>query len=246
LDVERIVALTALLTFLNGIVAFFVLFRQEPILRPSIPLACESLRYGLVIYIGFLANVLHFKIDQVMINYWLGTDAVGIYVVSVRWAEMLFILDNPIISASLSKISSLPPHESYDLTNRLFKIQLLISGGAGILLVMAAYPLVIGLYGEAYRGAVWPLILLVPGMVAWSVSKIVSGALTYKSNRALYVTKVAICGFFVNLFLNYILIKVLRMGISGASLASSFTYLFVALCIQLKARNILKQINITD
>lgn len=222
LDVERIVALTVLLTLVNGIVAFFVLFRQEPKLRPSIPLARNSLRYGSVIYVGFIANAFHFKIDQVMINYWLGTDAVGIYAVSARWAEMLFILDTAIISAALYKISSASAKESYALTRRLFKIQLLISGGSGILLALIAYPLVFTLYGEAYSDAIWPLILLIPGVAFWSAGKVLSQYLSYNRGKFWLPTSFSIFGVVVNIILNFMLIN--KFGIGGAAVASTISY----------------------
>ena len=240
LDVKHLINLTVLLTILNGVFAFLVLFREEPRLRPSIPLAKESLRYGLVIYGGFVANVIHFKIDQVMINYMLGTEAVGIYAVSVRWAEMLFILDNALISASLYKISSSSAQESFDLTKRLFKVQVLISGGTGAVLSILAYPIVMELYGEPYRAAVWPLILLIPGIVSWSASKVISGMLTYKKGLSLYVAKVAILGALLNVFLNYIFIKIMGIGIIGASISSSLSYMLVAILTNFKAKSVMR------
>jgi len=222
LDLDRIVALTVLLTLLNGIVAFFVLFRQEPRLRPSIPLARESLKYGLVIYVGFIANVLHFKVDQVMINYWLGTDAVGIYAVSARWAEVLFILDTAIISAALYKISSASAKESYALTRRLFKVQLLISSGSGILLGVLAYPLIFTLYGEPYSDAIWPLVLLIPGVVFWSAGKVLSQYLSYNRGKFWLPTLFSIFGVCINIILNFMLIN--KFGIGGAAVASTISY----------------------
>jgi O-antigen/teichoic acid export membrane protein len=210
------------LAILNGGFAFLVLFRQEPKLRPSFPLAKGSLRYGLVIYTGSVANLIHFKIDQVMLNYMLGSEAVGIYTVSVHWAEMLFILDSAIISAALYKISSSPAKESYLLTKRLFKAQVLVSGISGLLLCAFAYPLLFHFYGEAYMGAIWPLIFLVPGVVAWSCGKILSQYLSYNRGKFWAPTLFAIVGVFINVILNLLLIS--RFGINGAAIASTISY----------------------
>lgn len=222
LTVESIIVIWAFLGILNSLVSFRILYKREPKLKPTIPLTQESLRYGFVIYIGFIANVLHFKIDQVMINYWLGTAAVGIYALSVRWAEMLFLLDSAIIAAVLFKISSSSADESYALTKRLFKAQLVISGASGVLLALLAYPLVLILYGEAYRDSVWPLILLIPGVVAWSCGKLLSQFLTYNQGKFWIPTSLAICGVVMNVILNFLLIN--KFGINGAAVASTCSY----------------------
>ncbi|WP_207545108.1 polysaccharide biosynthesis C-terminal domain-containing protein [Desulfoscipio geothermicus] len=94
------------------------------------------------------------------------------------------------------------------------------------------------LYGEAYRNAAWSLILLIPGVVAWSVSKLLSNTLTYNRNMASFVAKVAVCGCLLNILLNYVFINVILIGINGASIASSLSYFFVALLIGLKTRGV--------
>jgi O-antigen/teichoic acid export membrane protein len=92
------------------------------------------------------------------------------------------------------------------------------------------------LYGEAYQDAVWPLILLVPGIVAWSASKIVSNMLIYNRSMGVFVTKVAISGSLLNVILNCLFLKVVNTGIVGASLASSMSYITVVSIILFKAR----------
>ncbi len=229
LNVVSMISLAALITVVNGLIAILILQKIEPRFRPSFSLARDSLRYGLIIYIGFIANVMHFKIDQVMINYWLGTAAVGIYAVSVRWAEMLFFLDSAIIAAALYKISSSSETESYALTKRLFKAQFVISGVSGVVLAALAFPLVLKFYGEAFREAAWPLIFLIPGIVAWSVSKILSQNLSFNRGRFLLLTSFALLGALVNILLNFLLIR--KYGINGAAIASTVSYLGVTLLV---------------
>jgi len=238
LNVQNVIALTALFTVLNAVVFFGMLYKREPELSFDLSLTKGSLNYGLIIYLGVIANVLHFKIDQVMINYWLGTRAVGLYAMSVRWAEMLFLLDSAILSAAFYRVSSASNEESYALTKRLFKVQLLISGGSGVVLALLAYPLVLILYGSAYHDAALPLILLIPGIIAWSVAKILSNMLVYNRGMASTAVKIAIFGSILNILLNLLFIRILGIGIVGSALASSISYSIVALLTGFRVREV--------
>ncbi|HMN27128.1 MAG TPA: oligosaccharide flippase family protein [Caldilineaceae bacterium] len=217
-----VVVVAQSLALLNALVALIILLRIEPRLSPSLELARNSLRYSLVVYLGFLANTLHFKIDQLMISAWLGTAALGIYAVSVRWVEMLFLLDSAIIAAALYKIGSSPPAQAYQLTNRVLRTQLLISGGAGALLALAAYPVVMLIYGADYQDAIVPMFLLIPGIISWSLAKVMSQYISYNRGRQWWPSFFAIGGLLVNVALNSVLIPLI--GIRGASLASTFSY----------------------
>ena len=156
--------------------------------------------------------------------------------VSVRWAEMLFVLDNAILSAALFKIGSSSTRASYELTRQNFKTQLILSSCSGLILALLAYPLISFLYGPAFKEAILPLIILIPGIVAWSASKSISNFFTYNIGLASFLTKLSYIGGFLNISLNILLIKYFSMGIAGAAFASSLSYIFVASVIIIKAR----------
>ena len=224
---DRLTAGTAIgvvgaITVLASVAGYVMLVEKGVKLRPSIGLGRQSLRFGFVIYIGLLANLLHFKIDQVMINRLIGTGAVGVYAVSVRWAETLFLLDSALIASALHRISSGTAAESYSLTGRVMWRQLQISSLAGLVLAAAAYPLVVGLYGDEYRGAVVPLVLLVPGVISWSLAKVLSQHLVYQRGIRWLPAVYAVAGMVTNIVLNVLLIP--RWGIVGAALASMMSY----------------------
>jgi O-antigen/teichoic acid export membrane protein len=215
--------------------SFFLIRAKEKKVEPNFGLAKKALGYGWIIYIGAIANVLHFKIDQVMISAWLGPEAVGMYTVSVRWAEMLFLLDTAILSAALYKISSSASSISFEIAQKVFRTQITISTAAGFLLALLAYPMILLLYGEAYTGASLPLILLIPGIIFWSSSKSISNYLTFNLGFGAYLTKVSILGFLLNIFLNFYFIKYLNTGINGAAIASSISYLIVVILVKIKS-----------
>lgn len=238
LTVGNVIGISAGTSVLAGTIAFMTLFRMYPGMSPDGTLAKNCLKYGLVVYIGAVANVLHFKVDQMMINYWLGTKEVGIYAVSVRWAEALFILDGAIGAAALYRITASSPAESQRLSRRLFRAQLVISASSGMVLALLARPLVVTLYGEAFREAVPPLMLLIPGIVVWSSSKIVSNMLNYNRNLTGFVTTVAVAGSAANIGLNYFFLAIMKYGINGVAAASSISYGFVVTLILMKARRL--------
>jgi Na+-driven multidrug efflux pump len=64
--------------------------------------------------------------------------------------------------------------------------------------------------------------------------------LTFNLRMAPFVTKAAVLGSLLNIFLNYLFIKVMDFGIVGASGASSLSYTLVAISIGLKARRLSK------
>lgn len=182
----------------------------------------NALKYGIVLYAGAMANSILFKIDLLFINYFKGNEAVGVYSVAVRWAEMLFLLDSAISSATLYKISTGDEKEAKAIVAKTMRLQLTISGAVGTVMVFAAYPLIRTLYGEAYIGAVLPLIILLPGIIIWSVGKILSQYIVYKMGKAKYCTYTAILGAVLNAGLNCVVIP--AWGIAGAAVSSTVCY----------------------
>lgn len=194
----------------------------------DIVLLWKALKYGIVLYVGTMANSILFKIDTLFINYFIGNEAVGIYNVAVRWAEMLFLLDSAISAASIYKISTVAKEEAKIITLKTIKLQFMISGAMGVFMLFAAYPLIYILYGKAYITATLPLIILLPGIISWSVGKILNQFIVYKLGKPLYCTLGAIIGATANMILNAMLIP--NFGIAGAAVASTLSYLIVVGC----------------
>lgn len=202
--------------------SFEILRREDGVLRPPPELMRESATYGLVTYASAAANTLHFRIDQVMLNAVLGTSAVGVYAVSVRWAETVFLLDGAVLSAAVRRIGGSEDAESYALTKRLFLAQLAISCAAAAAVAAGAALLVRRVYGSAYSGAAVPMVLLMPGVVAWSAGKVLSQYIVLRRGRSALALLFSATGLLVNVGLNLILIR--RVGLNGAATASSLSY----------------------
>lgn len=234
---RQVIYLTISISIVSVLIFFIYLSKVSNGFRFDKLLLKNALKFGIAVYVGNLANVLQFRVDQILINNFIGTSEMGIYNVSVKWAEMLFLLDGAVMGASLFKISSLEGKDSFELTNRLFKVQALISGIGGIFLIIFSYPLIKILYGQEFIGAVVPLIILVPGIISWSISKFFSVMLSYNSNKAWFCTISTIAGLIINIILNLIILN-LGYGISFIALSSSVSYTITALIIYLRFRRL--------
>lgn len=236
LSATWMIALTAASFLLAGLIALVAMLRRESRLAPSRRLAMSALGFGSFIYLGTIANALHFRVDQLMVDQALGTRAVGVYSVSVRIAELLFLFDSAIGAAGLREVTARPMRESWALTRRLTRVQLAISVAAGCALVALAPFVLPLLYGHQFRGAVVPTIVAVPGVIAWSSSKILSNMLTYKLGRVRLVAATSAAGLALNVALNALSLNLTGLGITGPALASTISYAFVAAAVLWIAR----------
>lgn len=209
-------------TFFVFLVGAGYIYSKAHSLKCDFFLMYSALKYGIVLYVGNMADAILFKIDLVFINYYKGNEAVGLYSVAVRWAEMLFLLDSAIGAASIYKMSTLSEKDAWAVTWKTMKLQSAVSGTMGIVMVFAAYPLIYLLYGQAYLKAALPLILLLPGIVLWSLGKIMGQFITYKIGKAKYCTYTAVAGAGLNIVLNACLIPL--FGIAGAAVSSTVSY----------------------
>jgi O-antigen/teichoic acid export membrane protein len=80
---------------------------------------------------------------------------------------------------------------------------------------------IIKLYGEAYRPAVLPFLLLLPGMIGVTIAKVISADLAGrgKPQFAAYSAGITIC---ITIILDLLFIP--KFNISGAAIASSIAY----------------------
>lgn len=234
LTFENIIKLIIFLSIVYSIICFKFIQQIEPAFKINFSLARKSINYGLIIYLGTIGNAIHFKADQVMISYFLGVESVGLYTISVRWAEMLLMLDNALIFSSLYKICSTSTTESHSLAVNIFKTQLLISGVSGLALALLAYPLINILYGKEFLPAILPLIALIPGIIFWSVARVFSTTITYNRGMASFNVIVSWVGATLNIILNLLFYKYSDLGIIGFSIASSISYFAVAVITFIK------------
>jgi O-antigen/teichoic acid export membrane protein len=223
LTVERIIWLTALMVVaycVHGFLVLGALHRFRFVARYTS--LRDALRYGAVVHVGVICNFLHFRGDQMLVNYFEGPRGLGIYTVSVACAELLWLVDYAVMNTAVYRISSSEPRASWQYTLATFRLTLAILTAGAVLLAAAAPLLVRCLYGPQFGEAVLPLLLLLPGVVAWGSGRILAQFISYNAGRPSLTSAAAALGCTVNVLAN--LYAIPHWGIAGASAASSVSY----------------------
>jgi len=189
--------------------------------RPSKQLLASSLSYGLR---GCLASVLTtfvYRFDTVLVLRWLGTAAQGQYFVAVFLAEKLTHITASVQAVLFPHISAASGEEANRLTPRVCRHTLFwVVGAAGALFVLAGI-LMRTFYSDKAAGCIAPMRILLPGIAALTVSKLLTTDLSGRDRRFLPTLFMGVA-LGVNILLNIAWTR--RLGIAGAAWASTAAY----------------------
>ena len=209
--------------------AFFSWRSALPInLKWSKEPAVKSFRFGIKIMLANLVQLLNYRADILLISFFLSQTEVGWYYVCVIIGERLLILTQATSTILLPSASG--SEEQREKTPILSRLNSALVFLASFVIGVSAYWLVPFLFSEEYSKSVLPLVVLLPGIISLSVSKILS---TYFISRALpqYSFYVSVLNFILNISLNIIFIP--KFGIVGAALSSTVSYT-AALLLQVR------------
>jgi O-antigen/teichoic acid export membrane protein len=181
----------------------------------------ESVSFGVKGYVGSIMQLLYLRVDYILLNFYLSSTEVGFYSVAVVMAEVLWFFPNTIAVVLLPEVAHSVGEESDRLTLQLCRNTLMLSLAAGLLLAWLARPLIDLAFTPAFRPAMLPLWLLLPGIAISSIGKILGSYLVGRG-KPLLSTTAAAATLVSNLGLNFWLIP--RWGVAGAALASTMSY----------------------
>ncbi len=202
----------------------------------SASVARRTIGVGLQYHPGTVFLRLLYRLDVLILTIWVGTAQIGLYAVAVTLAEMTVIGTDAVAFALRDRQIGLPVAEGAHLTIRLSRINLIVgtvSFAALAAVSGVAIPLV---YGHAYSGAVTALYALGPGVIALASMRAVSAHLVRLERPGVFATLTGLA-VAINAGLNVALIP--SLGIVGASLASSVSYVVLAVaCLTWLCRSV--------
>lgn len=182
-----------------------------------------AINYGYKAHLSNILTFVNYKADIFLVNYFLGPAAAGIYIIAVQITERLWILSQAVSTVLLPRLSELSSDEGKrklitPLMTRWVLWTTLIVGG---LLGVVAYPMIALIFGGDYLGAYIPLLLLLPGVVFVSASRVIANDIAARGRPELnmYTSLIVVT---VNVVANIALIP--NYGLSGAAIATTIAY----------------------
>ncbi len=185
----------------------------------------EGLRFGLRAQLGIMFVFLLFRVDQILVERFLGFHELGLYTLAVTLAELLWLASDPFAASLLPHQVAAQGDDDVRLGYAAARLSLLMICAVTVISWIAAPAFIRLTYGPEFAGSVWPFRLLLPGVVALSIQRPLAGVLL-KRGRVGLVSAFGALALVANLVANVLLLP--AIGVVGASIGSSVAYIVLA------------------
>jgi O-antigen/teichoic acid export membrane protein len=181
----------------------------------------KLLSYGLRSHAANLVAFVNYRADIFFLGVLSSLTSVGLYYAAIQIAERLGIFSEAISTVLFPKLVAMKGAQRLSLTIEAFKASMIITFLAAVFLCMFGYYLILAIFGEEYLAAYFVLLVLAPGMVLGSGSRILANAISAKGAPELNAYT-ALLSMIVNIILNIVLIP--KYDYMGAAIATSVAY----------------------
>ena len=187
---------------------------------PALRLGATSLWYGIRGQGSTVATHVTARLDVAMLPAFVSTASVGIYSVATNVSLIVYQLANTFAGLVLPAAAGDPRRGPIKVIGSLWA-SLAIAGVLALALALFARPLLGLVYGDAFRDAAEPLILILPGAVLFAGSSILTAGI-YAAGRPFTATLTQLLGMLVTIAGLFAFLRV--GGITAAALVSSASY----------------------
>lgn len=188
----------------------------------------DSVKFGIKGYLGNVIQLLNYRLDMFLVAFFMSVTFVGYYSVAVVLAEALWYFPGAVGVVIVARTPGLSSEEANKSTPIICRNTLFLTLGAGVLLFFLGKYIISLFFGSAFLPAVQPLWILLPGVVALSICKVLGNEITGRGRPMINTVAVAV-SLAVNIPLNLLLIPM--WGIAGAAFASTVAYTITTIII---------------
>lgn len=185
----------------------------------------ETIRHSLMIHVGMVLLFLHLRVDVFLLKGIAGTTALGIYSLAVVLAETVMQATDGLSIALVPRQLKNTIAEAGRQVMRMGRLNILTGLLVAAAWIAAGWLAIPWLFGEEFSGAYLPLLVLLPGMIAFGVQRL-TGPVVLRSARSDLLVLFNGGALGVNVALDLLLLPTL--GPVGAATASSVSYVLSA------------------
>ena len=209
---------------LMGIGSIFIVDRQIPVrLAFYTPEAGQTIAFGIKAYLANAVQFLNYRFNYFLINYFLNIREVGYYSIAVAMAELLLHVPYAVGTVVLPNVSHSTEEEANQNSPHIFRHVFYILLVLALIFAVSANLLFPVLFSEKFNAALVPFYLLIPGVLALGSSKVIINDLAGRGRPGINMI-VATITLVLNITLNVLLIGRFKLGLAGASAASSVSF----------------------
>ena len=197
--------------------------------RPAVDLSLlgQTRTFAVPAYAANLTQYLNYRLDQIVIAFFLDPAQLAFYVIAVGLVERIWIINEAVGIVLLPRLTAADRPKPV-LTAEVARHVFVWTGLACVILFVLAGVVVRLLYSSAFAAAVSPLRWLLPGVLTLSVGKVlVAELLVRKKPHLSLITSIVSTS--LNLAANVVLVP--RFGIAGAAVASTISYSVASLLL---------------
>lgn len=175
-----------------------------------------GLRLGLVNLVGQL----NYRIELIVLQLDHGLAQVGLYSLATSLGELLWIVSGAVGSAAVAPIVNAPDdREAAAVAARAVRWTILGTAVAGVGLGIGGWFLIVPIFGAPFASSVRPLVLLIPGIVAFGPGVVTAVFFSQRQGRTRYPLQIAIVSLVVTCVLAILLIPG-HIGVGAAAACS--------------------------
>ncbi len=226
-------------SFMLAALAVFIYWSRNLRLWPGFrfdpKLIKDFFQYSIKGQIGNITSLLASRLDLLIMNYYLGKAAAGVYSVAINFSDLLMFLPFILAYVVFPHAARRNAEEGWLLTQRTSRISLFISLIIAVFIAGLAPIAIPILFSSDFMGALQPLWILLVGVMFLSTFRIAASGISGLGHPLIF-SVCTIITVATSLVLNLILVP--RYQAHGAALASAISYFlgFVSLMIIIKLR----------
>ncbi len=201
------------------VVAVWLLHRSGLSLRLSFDRVyfAAAVRYGISVAVSYVVTIMFLRVDLLLTYVLAGSGPAGNYSVALTLSALVGLLPTAISAATFPRLATVDEIAATELTAQAcrYAMAAAITTAIGLLAVVPfAVPL---LFGRAFRPAVVPTLILLPGGVLWSIQWLLCRAEAARGRPGLLLRSFML-GLAVMCTMDYLLIP--RVGIKGGAVSA--------------------------